>query len=78
MNKNVKLKMSCTVHSYFLSVASSIIRTTSLISNPDDVMESYSVVVTCEINPTSTAEYCKVIARCDASCDVTSLTSSLS
>ena len=36
-----------------------------MISNPDDVMDTYSVVVTCEINPTSTAEYCEVIARND-------------
>ena len=57
---------------FFLSVASSIIGTTSMISSPDDVMESYSVVVTCEINPANTAEYCEVIARYD----VTSLTSS--
>ena len=38
----------------------SVINTTSMISNPDDVMDTYSVVVTCEINPTSTAEYCEV------------------
>ena len=48
-----------------VAVASSIINTTSMISNPDDVMDTYSVVVTCEINPTSTAEYCEVIARND-------------
>ena len=64
-----------TVHLFF-SVTSSIIGTTSMISNPDDVMETYSVVVTCEIIPTSTAEFCEVIARCDLRCDVTSLTSS--
>ena len=48
-----------------VAVASSIINTTSIISNPDNVMDTYSVVVTCEINPTSTAEYCEVIARND-------------
>ena len=36
-----------------------------MISNPDDVMDTYSVVVRCEINPTNTADYCKVIARND-------------
>ena len=50
---------------YNVAVPSSIINTTSMISNSDDVMEFYSVVVTCEINPTSTAEYCEVIARND-------------
>ena len=34
-----------------------------MISNPDDVMDTYSVVVKCEINPTSTADYCEVVAR---------------
>ena len=37
-----------------------------MISNPDDVMEVYSVAVTCEVNPTSAAEYCEVIARNDS------------
>ena len=46
-------------------MASSVIGTTSIVSNPDDVMEFYSVIVTCEINPTSPAEYCQVIARND-------------
>ena len=46
-------------------MASSIVGTTSIVSNLDDVMEFYSVIVTCEINPTSTAEYCQVIARND-------------
>ena len=33
--------------------------------DPDDLMNTYSLVVTCEINPTSSAEYCEVIARND-------------
>ena len=41
----------------------SVINTTSVNFNPDDVMDTYSVVVTCEINPTSTAEYCEVFAE---------------
>ena len=44
----------------------SVVGTASMMSNPNDVMDTYSVVVTCEINPTSTAEYCKVIARNDS------------
>ena len=36
-----------------------------MISNSDDVMDTYSVIVICEINPTSTAEYCEVIIRND-------------
>ena len=40
----------------------SVINTTSVISNPDDLMEFYSAIVTCEISPTSTAEYCEVFA----------------
>ena len=32
--------------------------------NPDDMMESFSVIVTCEIvNPTSAAEYCEVFTE---------------
>ena len=46
-------------------MASSIFGTTSVVFNPDDVMEVYSVIVTCEIDPTSTAEYCEVFARND-------------
>ena len=35
-----------------------------MIFNPDDMMESFSVIVTCEtINPTSAAEYCEVFAE---------------
>ena len=41
----------------------SVINTASVNSNPNDVMDTYSVVVTCEINPTSTAEYCEVFAE---------------
>ena len=41
----------------------SVTNTTSVISNPDDVMEFYSVIVTCEINPTSIAEYCEMFAE---------------
>ena len=41
----------------------SVTNTTSVISNPDDVMELYSVIVICEINPTSTAEYCEMFAE---------------
>ena len=37
-----------------------------MISNRDEVMGCYSVIVTCEINPTSTAEFCEVIARNDS------------
>ena len=33
-----------------------------MISNPDVVMDTYSLVVTCEINPTSTVDYCEVFA----------------
>ena len=37
-----------------------------MISNPDDVMSTYSVFVTCDINPSSDAEFCEVIARNDS------------
>ena len=47
-------------------MASSLIGTTSVFDfDPDDLMNTYSLVVTCEINPTSSAEYCEVIARND-------------
>ena len=36
-----------------------------MISNSDDVMDTYSVIIICEVDPTSTAEYCEVIARSD-------------
>ena len=48
---------------YIVAVASSIINTTSVISDFDDLMEFYSVIVTCEIRPTSTAQYCEVFAQ---------------
>ena len=46
-------------------MASSIVGTTSIVFNPDDLMEFYSVIVTCKIDPTSIAEYCQVFARND-------------
>lgn len=49
----------CSLH---YTVASSINNTMSMILNPDAMMNEYSVVVTCEINPTSTADYCNVYA----------------
>ena len=50
----------------YVSVASSLINTNSVFDfDPDDLMNTYSLVVTCEINPTSSAEYCEVIARND-------------
>ena len=36
-----------------------------MILNPDVIRGTYSVIVTCEINPTSAAEYCNVYARND-------------
>ena len=52
--------------SQYVAVASSLINTTSLFDfDPNDLMNTYSLVVTCEINPTSSAEYCEVIARND-------------
>ena len=52
--------------SQYVSVASSLINTNSVFNfDPDDLMNTYSLVVTCEINPTSSAEYCEVIARND-------------
>ena len=49
-------------------MASSLVGTTLIIDfDPDDLMNTYSLVVTCEINPTiaSSAEYCEVIAKND-------------
>ena len=40
----------------------SVVSTTSVISNPDDLMDTYSVIITCEISPTSNAEYCEMFA----------------
>ena len=52
--------------SQYVSVASSLINTNSVFNfDPDNMMNTYSLVVTCEINPTSSAEYCEVIARND-------------
>ena len=50
----------------YVIVASSVVGTTSIIDfDPDNLMNTYSLVVTCEINPTSSADYCEVIARND-------------
>ena len=47
-------------------MASSLINTNSVFDfDPDDLMNTYSLVVTCEISPTSSAEYCEVIAKND-------------
>ena len=48
---------------YIVAVASSVINTTSVISDPGDLMDTYPVVVTCHIRPTSTAVYCEVLAE---------------
>ena len=54
------------IFSQYVAVASSLINTNSIFDfDPDDLMNTYSLVVTCEINPTSSAEYCEVIARND-------------
>ena len=47
------------------AVASSVINTTSMIVNATIIMDLFSVIVTCKINPSSTAEYCEVFARND-------------
>ena len=44
-------------------MARSVIGTTSTILNPDVMASNYSAVVLCEIDPTSTADYCRVFAR---------------
>ena len=49
---------------HYNTVASSILDTTSVF-NPNAAMELHDVVVTCDINPTSTAEFCEVFARND-------------
>ena len=52
--------------SQYVTVASSLLNTNSVFDfDPDDLTNTYSLVVTCEINPTSSAEYCEVIARND-------------
>ena len=54
------------IFSQYVPVASSLINTNSVFDfDPDDLMNTYSLVVTCEINPTSSAEYCEVIAGND-------------
>ena len=50
----------------YVTEASSVVSAVSMIFNPDEVMGCYSAIVTCEINPTSTAEFCQVIARNDS------------
>ena len=37
-----------------------------MISNLDEVIDTYLVVVICEIDPTTTADSCEVIARNDS------------
>ena len=50
--------------SQYVPVASYLLNTTSVFDfDPDDLMNTYSLVVTYEINPTSSVEYCEVIAR---------------
>ena len=47
------------------TVASSILSITSDFFTPNATMEFHDVVVICDINPTSTAEFCEVLARND-------------
>jgi len=44
-------------------VARSVIGTASMILDPNVLASNYSAVVLCEIDPTSTADYCRVFAR---------------
>ena len=63
---NIILSVCCChviVYSYTLSICYS--GQLFFDFDPDDLMNTYSLVVTCEINPTSSAEYCEVIARND-------------
>lgn len=48
------------------TVGRSVIGIKSMISDSDDLMNTYSVVVECEINPTASAGYVEVIARNDS------------
>ena len=47
----------------YVTVASSLRNVTSVVSDPQVMMDVFSAVITCQINPTSSAEYCQVIAR---------------
>ena len=46
-------------------MASSILNIAVAFPNPNATMEFHDIVVTCDINPTSTAEFCEVLARND-------------
>ena len=64
IHMNMYMHMCMIVFSQNVTVASSIIGTSSMFNfDPDDLMNTYSLVVTCEISPTSSAKYCEVIAR---------------
>ena len=51
--------------SHYDAAASSVLNITSVFPNPNATMTLHDVVVTCDINPTSTAEFCEVFARND-------------
>ena len=67
MNTHI-LIMYYIVFSHYDTVASSVLNTISFILNPNATMEFHDIVVTCDINPTSTVEYCQVLARNNDPC----------
>ena len=48
-------------------VSSAVINTTSRLLNGDTPAQIYDLEVVCDIDPSSTADYCEVIARNDDS-----------
>ena len=57
----------CTLNIYFSTVSPVVEATMSTVLEGDTRVETYTVEVKCDIRPSSTADYCEVIAHNDDS-----------